>query len=85
MWIMSQNKECLVELKKRIDILTNKDYVQIVCQSTIIGTYKTEERCVELIKDINKARQTQKRFNQMGLVFADSSMIDYSAFEMPGE
>lgn len=69
MWISSQDKECIT----MVNHLYTNDFGEIRQQEDIIlGTYKTKERALEVLSDI------QKYINS-------DVMINLDVYEMPKE
>ena len=51
LWVRSQDRECLVKTN-RIDIDTNGRTILVNGFETIVGTYKSKERALEVLDEI---------------------------------
>ena len=53
LWVRSQNKECLIPIKNPICVYDNKIvYKESASYIITIGTYKTKERALEVLDEI---------------------------------
>ena len=54
LWIRSQDKELLIPNPKlSLENIENEYWIIDLCDDTVLGTYKTKERALEVLNDIN--------------------------------
>lgn len=85
LWIRSQDKECLTEVKH---LYTNDNYEIKQQDDLILGLYKSKERALEVLDEIQDILDTKKSYEKFAhLITKDTKIIEFSnvIYEMPKE
>lgn len=58
MWIRSENRKLLTNVNSIYIERLNSNYAIFECEKNVLGTYKSEKRCIKILDDIQ-----EKMFN----------------------
>ncbi len=82
LWIRSQDKEYLMKIDRvDYDLSCGEHRIMVNGYETLVGKYKTKERALEILDEIQKKLMDFKvEFNDSGVTYKDVSVLVY---EMP--
>lgn len=64
LWIRSQNEEVLIPNPKlSLEKIENEYWIIDLCDDTVLGTYKSKERALEVLNEIQSCMQTNCLFD----------------------
>lgn len=92
LWIRSQNKEMLIPNPKlSLEDIKNEYWIIDLCDDTVLGTYKTKERALEVLDEIQKVIElpeyNMSEFYEQIDLFLKANILNQMTkiYEMPKE
>ena len=85
MWIRSQNRKFLIDAKRIVIIVIAEDRVEIRGDEYILGAYKTYERAIEVLNDIQESIATLEHNKMYKFIYEEMYNQENYVYEMPKE